>query len=131
LRVSPDGSGGFRSALAEHLGAIRDRDLARLAATVAPDGLVLVMSDGRLIREPADFLEAHRGWFAMDNWTLDTESVQTFEGPELGVAVLRLTYHERPAGRPPVTQQSYLTLVFQRRGDRWVMVQDQNTPIKQ
>ena len=26
--------------------------------------------------------------------------------------------------------ESYLTLVFEQRGDQWLMVQDQNTPIK-
>lgn len=26
--------------------------------------------------------------------------------------------------------RSYLTLVFEKRGDKWLMVQDQNTPIQ-
>jgi len=29
-----------------------------------------------------------------------------------------------------VRQESLLTLVFQNRGGRWLMFQDQNTPIK-
>ena len=52
-----------------------------------------------------------------------------YEGGALGVAVLHLDYRETPKQRPPVYQESYLTLVFQERQGKWRMVQDQNTPI--
>jgi hypothetical protein len=84
------------------------------------------MADGKLARSTAEFLEAHRGWFAAPGWTLRTQEVETFESPELAVAVLRLDYREAPT----VRSESYLTLVFQRRNGQWLMVQDQNTPIK-
>jgi len=52
--------------------------------------------------------------------------VRFFENDSLGVAVLHLDYREPPATR----SESYLTLVFERRDGRWLMVQDQNTPIR-
>ena len=116
----------FRETLARHLGAIQDRDLEVLAQTVAPGRLVLIMADGRLARSTGEFLEAHRGWFEVPGWTLHTEEVETFERDDLAVAVLRLDYREPPK----VRSESYLTLVFERRDDAWVMVHDQNTPIK-
>lgn len=45
---------------------------------------------------------------------------------DLAVAVLRPDYREAPATR----SESYLTLVFERRNGKWLMVQDQNTPIR-
>lgn len=116
----------FSEALERHLRAIRERDLDALADTVAPEELVLIMADGKLARSTREFLETHRGWFAVKNWTLDAEPVKTFESADLAVAVLRLDYREPPATR----SESYLTLVFQRRGGKWLMVQDQNTPIR-
>ena len=116
----------FRDTLARHLRAIQDRDLEALAQTVAPERMVLIMADGRLARSTREFLEAHRGWFSMPGWTLNTEEVETFESGDLAVAVLRLDYREPPE----VQSESYLTLVFERRGGEWLMVQDQNTPIK-
>jgi uncharacterized protein (TIGR02246 family) len=116
----------FRDTLAKHLRAIQERDLQALADTVAPEHLVLIMSDGKLVQSTREFLEAHRGWFAMPNWTLHTEEIDVFEADELGVAVLHLDYREPPQ----VRSESYLTLVFQRRDGKWLMVQDQNTPIK-
>ena len=116
----------FRQTLKKHLDAIQGRNLQDLADTVAPEALVLIMADGKLVRSTHEFLEAHRGWFAMDNWSLATDEVAVFESAELAVAVLRLEYREPPS----VRSESYLTLVFERRHGQWLMVQDQNTPIK-
>jgi uncharacterized protein (TIGR02246 family) len=116
----------FRETLKKHLDAIQRRNLQDLADTVAPDALVLIMADGKLVRGTREFLEAHRGWFAMDNWSLGTEEIAVFESAELAVAVLRLDYREPPS----VRSESYLTLVFEQRAGQWLMVQDQNTPIK-
>jgi uncharacterized protein (TIGR02246 family) len=121
---------GFREALGRHLLAIEEKDIEALAETIAPDGVLLVMSDGRLVRSTEEFLEAHRGWFAMKHWRLEVKPVHLYESGELGVALLHLEYRETPPGKPPVRQESLLTLVFQNRGGRWLMFQDQNTPIK-
>ena len=121
----------FRLALGKHLLAIEERDLDALAATIAPDGVLLVMSDGKLVRSTREFLDAHRAWFAMKNWRLEVKPVHIYETAEVGVALLHLEYREHPPGLPPTRQESLLTLVFQNRGGRWLMFQDQNTPIKQ
>jgi ketosteroid isomerase-like protein len=114
----------FRETLGRHLLAIETRDLDTLAATIA-DNLVLIMADGKLKRTKGDFMEAHRGWFAMKNWKLTAKPVEIYEGGSLGVAVLHLDYREDAR-----SSESYLTLVFERQGDQWLMVQDQNTPLK-
>ena len=83
----------FRETLGRHLLAIEQRDLEALAATLA-DPLILIMADGKLKRSKAEFVEAHRGWFAMKNWTLQAKPVEIYEGASLGVAVLHLAYRE-------------------------------------
>ena len=101
----------FRETLGRHLRAIERRDLDTLAATVA-DPLILVMADGQMKR-------------SMTNWELSAKPVEIYENAGLGVAVLHLDYRE-DAKR----SESYLTLVFEERGGEWLMVQDQNTPIR-
>ena len=120
----------FRETLEKHLSAIRNRDLLALAETLPEEELVLIMADGRLVRGVREFLELHRGWFDMKTWSLTPTPVSVRESADLGVAVLHLDYRDDPPGGPPIHETSYLTLIFQRQGDRWVMVQDQNTPIK-
>jgi ketosteroid isomerase-like protein len=114
----------FRETLGRHLLAIEQRDLGTLAATLA-DPLVLITADGTLKRSKAEFVDAHRGWFANKTWTLTAKPVEIYEGASIGVAVLHLDYRED--GKQSL---SYLTLVFENRGGEWLMVQDQNTPIK-
>lgn len=115
----------FRDALGRHLLAIQERDLKGLAETLAED-LVLVASDGKVVHGAPGFLELHRGWFGMKNWTLDAKPLQVWESGELGVATFHLVYREPPA----VHQESTLTLAFQKRANQWLMVLDQNTPSK-
>jgi uncharacterized protein (TIGR02246 family) len=120
----------FRETLGRHLLAIEERDLDALADTVDDDEILLVMSDGKLVRSKKEFLEAHRGWFAMKNWRLEVKPVQIIDTPALGVALFQLEYRETPPGKPPTRQESMLTLVFQQRNRKWVMVLDQNTPAR-
>lgn len=120
----------FRDTLDRHLRAIRERDLTEFIATLPADEVTLITSDGRLVRNVAEMVDMHRGWFEQTTWTLDAEVVSLVESPELGVVVLRLDYRDEPPGRPPIREASYLTLVFALRDGRWVMVHDQNTPIK-
>jgi ketosteroid isomerase-like protein len=120
----------FRETLERHLRAIQTRDLEALADTLPADRLTLVMSDGRLVQKPSEFLDLHRDWFQSKTWSLGVEQVAATEDADLGCAVLRLDYRDESPSAEPVHETSYLTLVFQRQGDRWVMVHDQNTPIK-
>jgi ketosteroid isomerase-like protein len=114
----------FRETLGRHLLAIETRDLDTLASTLA-DPLILITADGQLKRSKAEFVDAHRGWLAMKNWTLQAKPVEIYEGDSIGVAVLHLDYREGER-----QSLSYLTLVFEKRDGEWLMVQDQNTPIK-
>jgi uncharacterized protein (TIGR02246 family) len=122
----------FREALHAHLSAISRRDLAGLMATLPPreDPIVLITADGLLVRSVEQFERMHRDWFASRTWTLGAEVVEAFEADGLGLAVLRLDYRDDPAGGAPVRQASHLALAFARRDGRWVMVQDQNTPVR-
>lgn len=120
----------FRETLDRHLQAIRERDLPGLIATLPADELTLITSDGRLVRTASEFVEMHRGWFAESTWRLDAELVSLVESPEIGAAVLRLDYRDDAPGKAPVREASYLSLLFARREGRWVMIQDQNTPIR-
>ena len=121
----------FHETLNKHIRAIQKRDLRGLIETLPQEELVLVTSDGRLVRSVQEFIQMHREWFTAKTWTLTARLECVYETPDMGVAVLHLDYRDTPANQPPVHETSYLTLVFRRRPDgRWEMVQDQNTPVK-
>jgi ketosteroid isomerase-like protein len=121
----------FREALDKHVSAIQRRDLQALAETLPQEDLVLIRSDGRLVRSVSEFVDLHRVWFASRSWTLGARLECVHETPDMGVAVLHLDYRDAPAGGQPLHETRYLSLVFRKLPDgRWVLVQDQSTPIK-
>jgi ketosteroid isomerase-like protein len=120
----------FRETLERHLRAIRNRDMAALESTVSADNILVVTSDGRLVSSTREFLQMHRDWFQSTTWSLDVSQVSLQESADLGVAVFKLRYIDQPAGQPKVDEQSYLTLAFARRDERWEMILDQNTPCR-
>ena len=119
----------WRDTLQRHLDAIQRRDLPALAETIN-DELVLIAADGTVQRSKQEFLDAHRAWFEMEHWTLHATPIELREGGGMAAAVLHLLYCEDAPGKPALRQQSHLTLVFEKRDGRWLMVLDQNTPMK-
>lgn len=122
--------GDLEAALREHLDAIRRRDLERLAATVDPDDLVLIAADGELALGRDEFLRRHGEWFRSTSWSLESQTLHLREAGELATALLRLRYRDRRADGSELDEPSLLALVFRRRDGHWLLVQDQNTPIR-
>lgn len=120
----------FAATLEKHLRAIRNRDLQALTETLPAERLVLIMADGKLVRSTREFIDLHRDWFASKTWSIELTPLHVLETPALASAVIHLEYRDQPADGAPVRERSYLTLLFALEGDRWVMIHDQNTPIK-
>lgn len=114
----------FIEALNEHIEAIRERDIDRFAATIANDDVRFVGGDGSTIEGRENGIEAHRGWFASDDWTFDPEVLWTREGRDLALALARVSYRERGDSK-----QFMLLLAFVREDGGWKFLYDQNTPI--
>ncbi len=108
-----------------HLAAIRARDLETLADTVHPEDVVLVSSTGTVSLGREAFLDVHREWFASTTWTLEPDLIHLREGTDLATVLLSLRYRDGDTD-----ESSVLSLVFRNDGDRWLMVQDQNTPVR-
>lgn len=120
----------FRDTLTKHLRAIQGRDLEALIDTISPDQLTMIMSDGVVVRSPAEYARLHASWFESPSWTLDISQVAIVEAASLGVATLLLEYRDEPEGRDPVEKKSILTLIFALQEGIWVLIHHQNTPVK-
>jgi Calcium/calmodulin dependent protein kinase II association domain len=55
--------------------------------------------------------------------------LEIHEASDAGVAVLHLLYCEDEPGKRPLRSQSHLTLVYQRRDEQWVVVEDRHRAI--
>jgi ketosteroid isomerase-like protein len=116
----------FDEALAEHLGALRARDVARFAATLGSDVLVV---DGRagITRGTENVLRSHAEWFASpDDWTFEYTVLMTRAFAGAALALVDVTYRNTPRSEP---SRFVLSLVFERDASgAWTFVYDQNTP---
>ncbi|MCC6376844.1 MAG: nuclear transport factor 2 family protein [Microbacteriaceae bacterium] len=117
----------FDEALARHLAAIENRDLAEYEKTVHSDAVV-VLGNGTIIQGLTAILELHIGWFADTDWSLKTEVLHRTELHGLASVVLKVDYHDVDQNGAP-TQHSYLLgLVFTKsEDDDWLLIHDQNT----
>jgi len=114
----------FIEALTDHIEAIQERDIDRFAATIANDDVRFVGGDGSTIEGRENGIEAHRGWFASDDWTFDPEVLWTREGNDIALALTRVSYRERDAAK-----KFMLLFAFVREDGGWKFLYDQNTPI--
>ena len=120
----------FREAIGRHLLAIEERDLEKLAGTLSPDGVLLIMSDGKLTRTTREFLDGYRAWFALKNWRLEVRPVQIFETADMGVGLFGYEYREMNPGQAPTMQRTMVSMVFRQKDGKWQMVQNQSTPLQ-
>jgi ketosteroid isomerase-like protein len=120
----------FREAVGRHLLAIEERNVEALTATLAPEGVLLIMSDGRLTRTTKEFVDGYRAWFGMKNWRLEVKPVQIMEGKDMGCALMVYELREMPPGGVPTRQVSLVSMVFRERDGRWLMVMNQSTPVQ-
>ena len=56
--------------------------------------------------------------------------IQIIESAELGVALMNYAYREMPPGQAPTLQLSVVSMVFQNQNGKWLMIQNQNTPLQ-
>jgi ketosteroid isomerase-like protein len=119
--------GTFQNALREHLTALQEKDVVRFAATLGHD-VTVVDGRGAVRGGSAAVLAAHAEWFAAsDPWSLDYEIVVVREFAGAGLALLDVSYRERPDAVPA---RFLLSLVFEReQGGAWKFVYDQNTTL--
>jgi hypothetical protein len=73
----------FSETVEKHLRAIRDHDLPSLIETLPDEkeGLLLIMSDGRLVRTVREFVALHRDWFGSPTWTLTAQKFIRWSRP--------------------------------------------------
>jgi uncharacterized protein (TIGR02246 family) len=118
----------LEAALERHLTAIHERDYDAFAATVSAGDVVLVTARGEVSTSREYFLQLHREWFAAPTWSLGTRLVHARVHDDVATCLIELDYRDSgPDG--DIRSPSILSLVFERQDGRWLMVQDQNTPI--
>ena len=120
----------FGCTVSRHLDAIQQRDFERFESTLATHGTIdFILPSGRYSDDPVAYRGMLKEWFETPGWTFDYDVLRRIEGTDLGSVLLRVRYREADRGGKPYALDHFLLLVFQKSGDRWLLVHDQNTTI--
>jgi uncharacterized protein (TIGR02246 family) len=117
-----------RSAVARHLAAIADRDLAAYAATVHDDVLVVLPTGARLDGRAA-VLDFHRDFFADPDWSQEMVEVRFVATDDTISTLHEATYRDIDGAGEPVLKRFLVGLVFTQKDTEWLLLHDQCTPL--
>lgn len=118
----------FDCTLKQHLDAIQAKDFEQFAATITEEAVVdFILPNGRAFTSRDEYLELLKGWFGESGWHFNYEIIRTIKSPELGIALLKVSYDEDDRGGQPYHIDHFLNLSFQLQDNSWRLVLDQNT----
>ena len=118
----------FKEALKTYLKALEGRDIDTLLKFLPAEGgeVVLILPDGSMDKSRDKFVEGHIEWFKDDKWTQTGRVINTIESGEMAVATVKYVYDD---GSGEV-MDALLGMVFRKTDSGWLLVHDQNTPVK-
>ena len=118
----------FDCTLIKHLTSIQSRNYELLESTITPDKeMTFILPNGQYFEDPLTFKKLIKEWFADTAWTFEYKIIRKFHSNSLGYALLLIDYNEADRNGKPYHLDHYLSLVFQKKGERWYLVHDQNT----
>lgn len=121
----------FQTALSTHLASIEHRDAAAFETTLTTSSsLTFVALDGSVTTSKESFVKKIRGWLTDPDWTWRLEQLSMTSSAHVGTAVFQVRYQDLDSNRKPYSLTYVLSLVFEKQGDEWRLVHDQNTRIE-
>ena len=118
----------FKHALDLHLQSITDRDISTFSEFLHPaQNSIIILPNGHMIEGYEDIINFHKGWFKDLDWRMDVKIIDTFTTQSIGYALLDIIYHDLDENGKPYELKYFLSLLFNRIDDKWILVRDQNT----
>lgn len=121
----------FTAVMQTHLDAVSNRDLVRLQETMSPNGNMLLIVPGSEIIDSVDgFMDYHKEWFAMPDWTFETKILNTEVGEDLGMAITEIVYREPERDGVPYFNRMIVSYVLQKIDGKWYVIKDHASSVE-
>jgi len=118
----------FKSALDLHLKSIADRNLTAFSEFLHPSqDSIVILPNGHMIVGFEDIVNFHKEWFDDPDWRMDVKIIDTFTTEDVGYALLDVIYHDFDENGSPYELKYFLSLIFNKTDDKWILIRDQNT----
>lgn len=121
----------FKSILEKHLRAVTNKDLAILKSTMSPNGdMELIQPSSEIVYTVDRFMEFHREWFNIPNWTFKTKILSTDIGNRIGVATTEILYEEPDRNGKPYFNRMVVSYTLEKIKENWYVIKDHASSIE-
>ncbi len=128
---SEENSKALVSLMQRHLDAVSNRDLVTLESTLSPDGnMQLILPASETSNTVAEFMDYHKAWFAMPNWTFETKILNTEVGETFGMAITQVIYREPLREGKPYFNRMVVSYDLKKIGGQWYVIKDHASSIE-
>lgn len=121
----------FHATLAKHLKAVADKDYPTLQSTMSPTGsMELIQPSAEIVYTADGFMEFHKEWFAVPNWTVKTKVLSTHIGDKIGVATTEFLYQEPERNGKPYFNRLIVSYTLEKIDNQWYFIKDHASSIE-
>jgi len=118
----------FRSVVEAHVKAIEERDLPAFSEFLHPSqSSIIILPNGQMIEGYDSVLNFHKEWFEDLDWRMDIAIMDVFAVGSMGYALLDVVYHDVDQDGNPYELTYFLSLLFVKVDEKWILLRDQNT----
>ena len=115
----------FKEALIIHLDALNARDLSTLKATLSPKGdMHLILPQSKVTTTAEEFMEFHRVWFEVPDWTIENKIIHTDIAGDMGIAIVEALYKERERDGKPYFNLMQVSYTMKKMAGNWYVIKD-------
>ncbi len=121
----------FHATLSKHLKAVANKDYATLQSTLSPKSTMeLIQPSAEIVYTADGFMEFHKEWFAVPNWTVSTKVLSTHIGDKIGVATTEFLYQEPERNGKPYFNRLIVSYTLEKVDGNWYFIKDHASSIE-
>lgn len=114
-----------------HLDAVTNRDLNVLEQTLTPEGTMqLLLPATELKQGNKAFMDYHKEWFAIPDWTFKTRIVNSDIGTDMGSIIVEIIYGEPLRDGKPYFNRMQISYVLKKIDGKWYVTKDHASSIE-
>jgi len=118
----------FNCTVDKHLNAIKARNFEAFLSTISTkDPITFILPNGTYSDDYVNYHKVLKGWFDDSRWTFQAKILTKTETSEMGHVLLLVDYRE---AYRDYHLEHYLSLIFEKQNDQWLLIHDQNTKVK-
>lgn len=114
-----------------HLNAVTNRNLNVLEETLTPEGTMqLILPGTEILQGNKAFMDYHKEWFALPDWTFKTRIVNSEIGTDMGSFIVEIIYGEPLRDGEPYFNRMAISYVLKKIDGDWYVIKDHASSIE-